>query len=137
MVSKVFLLPPAQFLRGDLYLVSLWMIFYLVSSFFDDLLEIISVAVNAAAQPLDPRVSADLLQITEHLSGRAETRTQIYRSPSLLVSYPPRIHYQASRRLCLHIQPHGPSEQVKEQGLQKTGKIALTDPSRVSILPFQ
>lgn len=77
---------------------------------------------------LDPRVSADLLQITEHLSGRAETRTQIYRSPSLLVSYPPRIHYQASRRLCLHIQPHGPSEQVKEQRLQKTGKIALTDP---------
>ena len=77
---------------------------------------------------LDPRVSDDLLQITEHLSGRTETRTQIYRSPSLLVYYPPRIHHQASRRLCLHIQPHSPLEQVKEQGLQKTGKIALTDP---------
>lgn len=51
-VSKVFLPPPinqSQSLRGDL-LFSLWIIFHLVN-FLDDLLEIISVAVNAATQP--------------------------------------------------------------------------------------
>ena len=130
-VLKVFLPPSinqSQSLRGDL-LFSQSLDDLLFSQFFWMIFQRSLVLQLMLLQNLlDPRVSDDLLQITEHLSGRAETRTQIYRSPSLLVYYPPRIHHQASRRLCLHIQPHSPLEQVKEQGLQKTGKIALTDP---------